>query len=133
MTPLDEKVLVSGQIDPGAMRALADYGVTAIVNNRPDREEPGQPTSAEMEKAAAEAGLDYRHIPVAGGFAPGQVEAMADAIDAAEGKLLAFCKSGTRSTWLWALARSRQGEAAEDLIAKAEAAGYGLEPLRPYL
>ena len=115
------------------MRALADNGVTVIVNNRPDREEPGQPTSAEMEKAAAEAGLDYRHIPVAGGFAPGQGEAMADAIDAADGKLLAFCKSGTRSAWLWALARSRQGEAAEDLIAKAEAAGYGLEPLRPYL
>lgn len=133
MTPLDDKVLVAGQIAPDSMAALAAYGVTTIVNNRPDQEEPGQPASAEMEAAARAAGLDYRHIPVAGGFSAGQVEAMAEAIDAAEGKLLAYCKSGTRSTWLWALARSRQGEDGESLIARAEAAGYSLEPLRPYL
>jgi uncharacterized protein (TIGR01244 family) len=133
MTPLDDKVLVAGQIDPQAMRALADYGVTMIVNNRPDFEEPGQPSSAEIEKAADEAGLSYRHIPVAGGFAPGQVEKMAEAIAASEGRLLAFCKSGTRSTWLWALARSREGEHADNLIGKAAAAGYDIEPLRPYL
>ena len=50
MTPLDDKVLVAGQIDPASLEALAHYGVTMIVNNRPDREEPGQPSSAEMEK-----------------------------------------------------------------------------------
>jgi uncharacterized protein (TIGR01244 family) len=133
MTPLDDKVLVAGQIDPDALPALAAYGVTMIVNNRPDDEEPGQPTSAELERAAGEAGLAYRHIPVAGGFSAEQVEAMAEALDSAEGKVLAFCKSGTRSTWLWALARSRGGEAAETLIEQAAAAGYSLEPLRPYL
>jgi uncharacterized protein (TIGR01244 family) len=133
MTPLDDKVLVAGQIDSDAMPALAAYGVTMIVNNRPDDEEPGQPTSAELAAAAAEAGLAYRHIPVAGGFSAEQVEAMAEALDAAEGKVLAFCKSGTRSTWLWALARSRGGEPAESLIERAAAAGYSLEPLRPYL
>jgi uncharacterized protein (TIGR01244 family) len=133
MTPLDEKVLVAGQIEPASLQALAEYGVTMIVNNRPDHEEPGQPTSADMEKAAQAAGLGYRHIPVAGGLSPDQVARMAEAIDAADGKLLAFCKSGTRSTWLWALARSQQGEAADSLIEKAAAAGYSLEPLRPYL
>ena len=133
MTPLDDKVLVAGQIDPPSLQALGDHGVTMIVNNRPDHEEPGQPSSAEMEKAAQQAGLGYRHIPVAGGFTAGQIEAMAEAIAASDGKLLAFCKSGTRSTWLWALARSREGADAETLIAKAAMAGYSLEPLRLYL
>jgi uncharacterized protein (TIGR01244 family) len=133
MTPLDDKVLVSGQIDTDAMRPLAGYGVTMIVNNRPDHEEPGQPTSDEIEAAAREAGLAYRHIPVAGGMSPQQVGSMAEAIEAADGKLLAFCKSGTRSTWLWALAEAQRGGEADTLIAKAAVAGYDIEPLRPYL
>lgn len=133
MTPLDDKVLVAGQIDALAMPALAAHGVTMIVNNRPDHEEPGQPTAKEIAAAAQAAGLDYRHIPVAGGFSPDQVEAMADALEFADGKVLAFCKSGTRSTWLWALARSRRGADAETLIGQASAAGYSLESLRPYL
>ena len=133
MTPLDEKMLVGGQIEPEAIPALAAHGVTMIVNNRPDREEPGQPHAAEIEAAARQAGLDYRHIPVAGGMAPQQVQAMAEALDAAEGKVFAFCKSGTRSTWLWALAEAKRGADAEDLIRKAAASGYDIEPLRPYL
>jgi uncharacterized protein (TIGR01244 family) len=133
MMPLDDKVLVAGQIEADAMSALAEYGVTMIVNNRPDREDPSQPLSAEIEAAAVAAGLDYRHIPVAGGMSPPQVEAMAAALGSARGKVLAFCKSGTRSTWLWALAETKRGEDADRLIEKAAAAGYDLEPLRPYL
>ena len=133
MKKLDEKVLVAGQIAPDAMPALAAAGVRMIVNNRPDHEEPGQPLSAEIEAAARAAGLDYRHIPVAGGLSPEQIEAMAEALGAGEGKLLAFCKSGTRSAWLWAFARAGQGEDADMLIGKAAAAGYDLEPLRSYL
>jgi uncharacterized protein (TIGR01244 family) len=133
MTPLDERVLVSGQIGTDAMPALAGYGVAMIVNNRPDHEEPGQPLSAEIEAAAREAGLDYRHIPVAGGMSPEQVQSMVDALEAAEGKILAFCKSGTRSTWLWALAEAQRGAEGETIIRQAAAAGYDIEPLRPYL
>jgi uncharacterized protein (TIGR01244 family) len=133
MTPLDDKVLVGGQIGIGALPALADHGVTMIVNNRPDHEEPGQPISAELAAAAEDAGLDYRYIPVAGGMSPDRVEAMAQALEAAKGKVFAFCKSGTRSTWLWALAEASRGAEAEELIAKAAAAGYDIEPLRPYL
>ena len=105
---LDDRVFVAGQIGPEDMAEIAALGVTMIVNNRPDGEEPGQPTGAEIEAAARAAGLDYRHIPVAGGIAPEQIEAMAEALDEAEGTLLAFCRSGTRSTYLWALARARQ-------------------------
>lgn len=133
MKRLDDKTLVAGQIRPKDVAALAASGVTTIVNNRPDEEEPGQPTGAEIAEAAAAAGIAYRHIPIAGGFNMDDVMAMADALDSAEGTSLAFCKSGTRSTFLWALARSERGAEREDLIARAAAAGYDLTPIAPYL
>jgi uncharacterized protein (TIGR01244 family) len=132
MKRLDENTLVAGQIRPKDVAALAASGVTAIVNNRPDGEEPGQPTGAEIAEAAAAAGIAYRHIPIAGGFNMDDVMAMADALDSAEGSL-AFCKSGTRSTFLWALARSERGAERDDLIARAAAAGYDLSPIAAYL
>ena len=136
MTPLrrlDPTSLVAGQILPEDLAAVAAEGVTLIVNNRPDGEEPSQPSAAAIEAAARAVGLDYRHIPVAGGFSPDQVAAMAKALAGADGQVLAFCRSGTRSTYLWALARAQQGEPAETLAAQAAAAGYDLGPILPYL
>jgi uncharacterized protein (TIGR01244 family) len=132
---LDERTLVAGQIHPDDIAAAKASGVTSIVNNRPDGEEPGQPQAGEIEAAARAAGLDYRDIPIGhSGLSEAQIRAMAEAIDAAaDGKLLAFCRSGTRSTYLWALARASRGEPAEDIVRKAAAAGYDLTPLRPYL
>ena len=130
MRQLDAAVTVSGQILPEEVAAL---GVALIINNRPDGEEPGQPRSDEIAAAAEAAGIAYRHIPVAGGFSLPQVAEMADALAAAEGPVLAFCKSGTRSPYLWALARSRIGDDAETLVAKAAAAGYDLAPIRAFL
>ena len=130
---IDEKTLVAGQIRPEDLAAVKAQGVTMVVNNRPDGEEPGQPTSAEMEAAARAAGLDYRHVPVGSGFSADQVAAMRAALEEANGPVLAFCRSGTRSTFLWALARSEAGDSAEELMAKAEAAGYDLRPIIPYL
>jgi uncharacterized protein (TIGR01244 family) len=115
------------QLTVGDIDEAATAGIRLIVNNRPDGEEPGQPTSAEIEAAARAAGLDYRHIPVAGGFPPEQVEAMAEALE--QGPLLAFCRTGTRSTFLWALARSSRGAAAEECVSAAAAAGYDLRPI----
>ncbi|HEY0626062.1 MAG TPA: TIGR01244 family sulfur transferase [Allosphingosinicella sp.] len=133
MIPLDEKVLVAGQIRPHDIPAIAAAGVTMIVNNRPNGEEPGQPFAAEVEVAARAAGLHYRHVPVSGGLYPDQVQAMAEALEATEGKTLAFCRSGTRSIYLWALARANAGDEAEEIVRKAEAAGYDLTPIRAYL
>jgi len=130
---LDERTLVAGQIGPGDIAAAAAAGVTLIVNNRPDGEEPGQPATAEIEAAARAAGLAYRHLPIAGGIAPGEAEAMAALLDEADGKALLFCRSGTRSTYLWALARAKQGADGAAILARAEAAGYDLSPLRPVL
>ena len=90
-----------------------------------------------MEKqwipAARAAGIGYRHIPVRGGFSPDQVRAMADALAASGGTVLAYCAAGTRSTYLWALARASAGEDAEEIVRKAAAAGQDLTPLLPYL
>jgi uncharacterized protein (TIGR01244 family) len=128
--PVDETTMVSGQVYPDR---VTDLGVSLIVNNRPDGEEPGQPSSAEIEAAARAAGIAYRHIPVAGGFTDAQVQEMADALSEAEGPTLAFCKSGLRSIYLWALARARLGDDPDTLLAKGAAAGYDLSPLRAYL
>lgn len=123
---------VAGQIAPGEVAGLAARGVTAIVNNRPDGEEPGQPTSAEIEAAARAAGLAYLHLPIAGGLPEAAVAAMAEALEGS-GRKLAFCKSGTRSTFLWALARVRIGDDPQEIDAKAAAAGFDLTPIRKYL
>ena len=128
---LDEATLVAGQISPAEVAEAAARGVRVIVNNRPDDEAPGQPASAEIEAAAVEAGLGYRHIPVGRGFSAWQVDAMADAL--ARGPVLAFCASGTRSTYLWALARSSRGADPEALIGQAAEAGYDLSPLAAWL
>ena len=129
---LNDRVMVAGQIGPEDVLEAAAAGITAIVNNRPDGEEPGQPSGAEIEAAAHAAGLAYHHIPVAGGVSPDDVERMASLLGG-EDTVLAYCRSGTRSTWLWALAEARRGADGDSLIAQAAAAGYDLEALRPYL
>lgn len=127
---LDEDMWVAGQIAPEDIAGFA--GIATVVNNRPDGEEPGQPTSAEIEAAASAAGLAYAYIPIGGGFSADQVEAMVAALETSGGTL-AFCRSGTRSTLLWALARARLGDDPQELEAKAEAAGYSLAPVARWL
>jgi uncharacterized protein (TIGR01244 family) len=131
MIPLDEGIWVSPQIRPEDMAAVAAAGVRTIVNNRPDGEEPLQPASQEIADAARQAGLGYVHIPVQGSFSAAQVSRMAEALE--DGPVLAFCRSGTRSTYLWALARASRGADAVALIGQAAAAGYDLRPLGPSL
>ena len=127
---LDERTLVDGQIDPAALADFAVEGVTMVINNRPDHEDPGQPTSAEMETAAAACGIAYRHMPIARGMGPSDIEAMRAALRAAgDGKVLAFCRSGTRSVLAWAVARSEDGVARDELERCAEQAGFSLAPV----
>ena len=130
---IDEHTLVAGQIRPDDMEALKAGGIGMIINNRPDDEEAGQPSNAEMQEAARAAGIDYRYIPVASGFSANQVEAMGKAIANSQGQVLAFCRSGTRSAFLWALARAREGDPAEELMQKAAAAGYDLSAIQALL
>ena len=127
---LDERTLVDGQIGPDDVQELKALGVTLIVNNRPDGEDAGQPTSDEIEAAAREAGIEYRHVPIARGLGPSDIEAMREAMhSASEGKLFAFCRSGNRSTLAWAVARSEDGVPREDLNRMANEAGFDLGPV----
>jgi uncharacterized protein (TIGR01244 family) len=126
---LDDKVLVSGQIRPDEVAALRPQGVTLIVNNRPDGEEPGQPLGAEIEEAAAAAGIDYRSVPIIRGIGPADADAMRDAISSSPGKVLAFCRSGTRSALAWALARNDEGMAREEIERRLISAGFDPTPI----
>ncbi len=127
---LDDRVIVAPQITADEIAAAKALGVTLIINNRPDGESPSEPQGAEIEAAAHDAGLDYVAIPVGhGGFSQPQVDAMAAALNGAAGKTLAYCRSGTRSTLLWALARAKAGDVPQTLHEKANGAGYDLTPV----
>lgn len=128
---LDDSISVAGQITPDDVAKAAEQGFSMVINNRPDGESPDQPAAAEIEAAARAAGMDYRAIPIThAGFSPDQVTAMGEALAAAKGPVLAFCRSGTRSTFVWALARAKAGDGWADVAPKAEAAGYDLSPIR---
>ena len=127
---LDDTFLVGGQIAPEDVADLKAQGVTMLVNNRPDNEDQDQPLSTDIEAAARAAGLEYRHIPIRYGIGPSDVESMREALHATgEGKLLAFCRSGNRSTLAWAVARAEDGAKPEELHRCAEAAGFNLGPV----
>lgn len=127
---LDERTYVDGQLRPEDMAALKANGFTHIINNRPDDEDAGQPSSEELEAAANMAGISYRHIPIARGMGPSDIEEMRAAIhEASGGKLFAFCRSGNRSTLAWAVAKSEDGTSREELERCAANAGFSLEPV----
>jgi uncharacterized protein (TIGR01244 family) len=132
---IDDNFLASPQITAEDVEIALQNGVTLIVNNRPDGEEPGAPQGADIAAAAAVHGLGYVAIPIThAGFSHPQIDAMAAAMDqAGGGVILAYCRSGTRSTNLWALTRARLGDDVDGLCAKAAAQGYDLSGLRPTL
>lgn len=103
---LTPDVCVAPQLTPDAMAEAVAAGFRSVVNNRPDFEHgPDQPASADIEAAARAAGLEYRHLPVAGGYqTPEQVAAMAALLAELPRPLLMFCRSGARSANLFAQA-----------------------------
>lgn len=130
---LTPDISVAAQIAPEDCALAAAQGFVAIISNRPDGEAPGQPDAAAMAAAAAAAGLRFRHIPIDhSGFAMPQVEAMAAEL-AAGGPVLAFCRSGTRSTNLWALAAASMGVDPDTIVAAADAGGYDVSGMLPSL
>ncbi|MEO7601659.1 MAG: TIGR01244 family sulfur transferase [Sphingomicrobium sp.] len=131
---LDETTLVSGQIGPADVAGLAAQGVTMIVNNRPDREDLDQPLGAEIEEAAAKAGIAYRHVPILRGIGPGDVGAMKEALsEAGGGKTLAYCRSGTRSAMVCALAQREMGVERDEVERRLTEAGFDPGPIQHLL
>ena len=127
---LDDKMMVSGQVAPHEVAGLAEQGITVLVNNRPDGEEPGQPLAGDIEAAAAAAGITYRHVPIMRGIGPADVESMQEAMREAEGgKLLAFCRSGTRSAMALGLAKREGGASADEVHRCLTDAGFDSGPI----
>ena len=131
---LTDNIHVSPQISLEDVTEAAAMGVKLIINNRPEGESDDQVPGAEIEAAARAAGIDYVAIPVThAGFSEPQVVAMAKALDGADGPVLAYCRSGTRSTLLWALSEASQGGDPDALTNMAAKAGYDVSPVRPLM
>lgn len=125
---LSDTVHVAPQIALSDIAEAAALGVTTVVSNRPDGEDPGQPTAAEVARAAEAAGLAFVHAPVTGFPDEAAIEAVGEVLAKGEPVLL-FCRSGTRSAMTWALAMRRTGADADALREAGAQAGYDLSRL----
>jgi uncharacterized protein (TIGR01244 family) len=124
--PLAPGLSVAGRLDRADIDALAEAGVRTIINNRPDGEDAGQLPAAEARRIAEAHGIAYHHIPItAASLSRSDVDAFAAVWRDAPAPVVAHCRSGTRSTLLWALTRLREG--ANSLSLVAEAARHGID------
>jgi uncharacterized protein (TIGR01244 family) len=131
LVAIDERVAISGQLQPEDMKEIAAAGYVAVVNNRPDGEAPfGQPRTADLKKAAEAAGLVFLDLPFSGPRAtPDQVRAFADLLAERPGRVVAYCKSGMRSSLMWGAAAIAGGRSLEEVLRAALRAGQNLEPV----
>lgn len=128
---LTPRVFASPQITLAELDQAAAQGIGLVINNRPEGESDDQTPGADIAAACAARGIGYVAIPVThAGFSQPQVTAMRDALASTEAPVLAYCRSGTRSTLLWALAEASRGEEADELARLAGNAGYDLSPVR---
>lgn len=129
MQQLTEQLYVAPQLGPGDMDAIAAAGIGAIICNRPDGEAGDQPGFREIAAAAKQAGLDAHYLPVTPGQASEQQGVEFDhLLQTLPKPVLAYCRSGMRSTTLWALANASRLPA-EQIINRAAACGYDLTAL----
>jgi len=131
--PVSADFAVAPQIQPSDMPAIAQQGYVTVICNRPEGEEPGQPSIEALHTAAEAAGLAFIHIPVSGGaFSEQAIAAFKAARMSADGPVLAFCRSGTRSITLETLANPH-GLAPDVRLQQAAVAGYDLSALSGHL
>lgn len=128
---LDDRVSVTGQLQVADMKEIAALGYAVVVNNRPDGEAwTGQPSTAELAQAAEHAGLAFVDLPFSGpGATPEQVRTLAALLRDRDRRIVAYCKSGMRSTLLWGAASVANGRPLEEVLAAARAAGTDLDPI----
>lgn len=126
-------ISVAAQLQPADMALLAGIGFRCVINNRPDNEDEGQPASAAMRVAAEASGLEYHHLPVVSGqISDADVAAFCSLLERVRGPVLAFCRTGTRSVSLWALAEAHHLDP-QVLLQTAQQANYDLNGLLPRL
>ena len=130
---INDRMSVSPQISPDDVAAIKAAGFTAIINNRPDGEAPDQPSGETIRRVAEAVGLSYHFIPLGReGVSPDMVEKTKAVLEGSAGPVFAYCRSGTRSTTLWALSQAGELPASE-IISAAANAGYDVSHLAGHL
>lgn len=130
---INDQFSVSGQIAPEDVDTIKQAGFTTIINNRPDGEAPDQPDGDAIGQAAQAAGLTYIEIPMGReGVTPEMIAATRSALENSAGPVFAYCRSGTRSTTLWALSQAGKTDA-NAIISAAGQAGYDVSHLAAHL
>lgn len=131
--PINSDIAVSEQITETDLAQIAEAGFKTVINNRPDDESLDQPSSDTLAEAAKALGLSYHYLPIIPGqFTPQLVEDFSRLMTEQQKPVFAFCRSGTRSTNLWALAEAGK-QPADEIINAAHNAGYDVSALRYYL
>lgn len=133
---LTDQIAVSPQIDEADIASIRAEGFTTLINNRPDEElaMTGGPGSETVAAEAAAQGLAYHYIPIPGqGFGIHHVRALRRALEEADGPVLAYCRSGTRSCNVWALAVAGGDMTAEEISEAGRAGGYDLSAMMDML
>lgn len=124
---------VSPQLSVDDLAIARAQGFRSILVNRPDAEEPGQPSIAAIKKAAEEAGLGFAAVPVRPGHVTDQdVAQFATAIARLDGPVLAYCRTGSRAATLWALSAA-DGLEPDAVLNAVAATGHDITPLRSKL
>ena len=130
---ISPRLFVSEQINPADAGRIAAQGIKTIICNRPHCETPDQPDTETLAAAAADVGIEFLHIPVvAGSITDADVAEFAKAYKNAKEPILAYCRTGMRSTTLWALTEAESLDV-NTILSTAEDVGYDLTGLRPRL
>ncbi len=131
--PVSDDFATAPQLGPADLRAASSLGFRLVMCNRPDHEEPGQILSRAMAACAGDLGLAFVFLPFVGLPDARIVDRFCALRQENPGPLLAYCRSGTRSIFLWALAEARNGRPGTEILALARQAGYDVSAVAPLL
>lgn len=130
---LSDTFSVSAQLSPDDLKSAAAAGFKSIINNRPDQESSDQPASDDMAALSLALGMNYSYQPVVSGqISDENIEDFAALVRDSSAPILAFCRTGTRCTYLWALSNAKE-HSLDEIAASAAAAGYDISGLMPRL
>ena len=126
---LTPQLTVAPQIEPSDIEQIAGLGFKSVINNRPDGEESGQPLNQAIAQHAEQLGLAYVHLPVVGGqISEAQIDQFGELLQTLPQPILAFCRTGTRSSMLWSLA-SQDNAMFSERLQMATKQGFKLDGL----
>jgi uncharacterized protein (TIGR01244 family) len=119
--PVTQKLWVMPQPSIDEFKNLRERGFVTVINNRPDREDSSQPSSAAKEDTARAAALSYVHIPVTStGMTAEDARRFQAAVEASPGPVVAHCRTGARSFFLWIMAGDIEGKKDQEVLALAD-------------